>query len=285
MKNSCIKFIAAALLLCVAHFEVHAQINLIQTFQPDNTLSGVVCLEKSGDKYYVLDQANHMFTLYNSDFSVFKTVSYPSGTNVGIWFVSETLFDLDSTDIEFLYEEYENPRYVMVLDEAGDTLLYRPNALVSNSNVHGPYAGARTSQRGVVNIDSGAILTVVPQGSTDLEVYSLPGQVKPCKCFCSADNGNTSGRPERDPSANDEGLIYPNPVRSGMTVKYRMPNDFQNGVLVFYDVNGVRVLRSDLRTRTTPITLTESSFPAGTYFYQFEQEGKAIGAKKLIVIR
>ena len=95
-------------------------------------------LENSGEKYYVLNQAEQAVKIYNSNFTLWKTISTPIAANATFdWvdFVSETLINPDAA-IELTYTYHVN-------DAQGNLLYYVGNVvsetavLLSEANIFG----------------------------------------------------------------------------------------------------------------------------------------------------
>src|SRR3954467_12825003 len=86
--------------------------NLIYWFRP-------VQISENETKYYIADTASNTFNLYNMDFTPFMlNIPVPepfinmTGSTPALFqaiYISRTLFDCDSTNIEFAYEAATDP--------------------------------------------------------------------------------------------------------------------------------------------------------------------------------
>ncbi len=102
-----------------------------------------VLLEKSGEKYILLDIANGVAKIYNSNHSLWKTVStpFPALTyNSDISFVSENQINTDSDlEIGYIYFNNVNKQYEgRIVNEKNEILMTFPNAsILSISQIDG----------------------------------------------------------------------------------------------------------------------------------------------------
>ncbi len=70
------------------------------------------------------------------------------------------------------------------------------------------------------------------------------------------------------------------------TIRYFVPEAARTAELVVTDLNGLEVLRQDLRTRGAgSLSFKAGAHPAGTYLYQLLLNGRIAGAKKMIIVK
>jgi len=93
-------------------------------------------LENSGEKYYLTDKVNNTVNIYNSNHSLWKTVSLPKPTNAtytDIDFISETQINPDGLlEIGYTYSEkvgYETSYLSKIVNENSVELLSVPNSM------------------------------------------------------------------------------------------------------------------------------------------------------------
>lgn len=266
----------------------NAQITLENTY-PLRSLP-LIKLERAGYKW-CLSSYGTGFTLYNLDHTVYKQVSLPtlpSSTNsIKISFITETLFDTDSSDIEYAVS-YDNGggffafNSFRVFDEAGNTVFAKDSAapVISIPGDISDY----TYPTYIYNTPSGAKM-VLSNGSITLGtpvsyVYSLPGLLE-----CGICDGQQSGglgwfSPEQQFGFS----VSPNPTNSFSLVKYELPDDVNEASLIIYDALGAEKRRYTINRQSSQLMLPVTEFPAGTYFYTIDIPGRSISAKKMIVV-
>jgi len=82
-------------------------------------------LENSGDKYYLLDRANGVSRVFNSDHSLWKTIPLPkpaAATYNYVTFISETLINSDAL-LEIAYTYRQSTFETRLINENGELLL------------------------------------------------------------------------------------------------------------------------------------------------------------------
>lgn len=292
------KSITASIVICLGFVAARAQYNPFNLVYEDVTESGAststrgfVCLEGVGQKHVNYDMENQQIILRNADFSLYKTINmpvFPWGPVDYIAYVSNTLFDTDASDIEFIVirEDYVNAPELFIYREDGTLLMHLPDRRLGLPAVEEAHAHA--SGAAIVNSTAGALMRVYVATTPwedwhHAQYYTLPGRLVKCNCYCENNNDDVLPAPDV-PEHEDEGHVYPNPVKSGESITYDMSEDYRSGSLLFYDSRGTHLKTFALRSRENTIPLDRDTFPAGSYFYQFESEGKAVGAKTLIVV-
>ena len=130
-------------------------------------------------KYVVIDSASNTFDLLNLDYTIFLAgIQLPASLNTyQILYVSRTLFDCDSSNVEFMYEapnDYSATFYILRTD--GTILLQKDSA-------RSPYRigcfGGSQDTRPIFNTENGAKLQLFygVGALKTLEIYSLCGSL------------------------------------------------------------------------------------------------------------
>ncbi len=249
----------------------------------------LIRLEKSGYKWMITDRVNKAFTFLNMDHSLFRQFNYQadSATNLSyaIEYISEVLFDNDSTDIEFLldYNQWPNThRYIKIVDEAGNLLFYRDSALIKTGSFDEGFKNMLTA--GITNTDSGAIMILrigeVPSGLS-VETYRLPGYYE---CSVCADEHLKLQMPMAvNPHTvnNDQNFLnaYPNPSIDATTIEYHLPLKFKTGKMTITDMNGKLVKTYNISQLSTKVIIEKGELRSGTYTCTIEAGGEMVSKK------
>ncbi len=269
----------------------NAQINLEKTFSPEDFSSiTVVHFPINGTKlisYEYIYEGESSLKLYNSDYTLWKTIKIPKGYYVttvesryltGSQFkceITEALFDTDPSTIEVaLYDE--NSRNIKIAQDDGYVI----------------FESKSLSDLGVIKVDNGYKLVEtqyimenqIPK-TTAWNIYSLPGTL-PCNDCTNNNNGNTGERPITFEGTG--GFLsnpIPNPSSTEVSIGYKLPTSSQNASLQIYDVNGVSVKQVKLHAEQRNITIDVHGLTSGTYFYIINTDRGISSAKKMLVIK
>lgn len=285
IKNRFLLFILSCL-----SFTVQGQIVQETTNYP--TGLRMVHLEYSGFKYVYYDAITTQIRLYNLNHSIYKVITVPSQPNaysITIQYVTERLFDNDSSDIEYAAIILQNPvppgHYdTKIYDEFGNTLLSVDSATFYyglGGNFGNPVSVP------IFNSDSGTKMIMWYQNGpvrTSL-IYCLPGRLENEQYV----NGSCSG----DPMSNDPNIIsgpemqnpYPNPTNNTTTVPFKLPEGETQGELVFFDVAGNEVKRYNVDNTFNEILISSSDLAPGTYYYNLQTTRQNSEGKTLVIIQ
>ncbi|HXD94752.1 MAG TPA: T9SS type A sorting domain-containing protein [Bacteroidia bacterium] len=276
------------LLLFVITISSNAQITLDNTYNSyfnagiNNTGFTVVNLSNSGYKYVNPFLRNGNIILYNLNHTIFKTLTYPpipSGGGDLLYFISETLFDNNPSNVEFLINRQTNNgnSSVYVFEENGAQLFFKDSVYIAGTNP-GMYPSPTTS---LFYTTSGVKLLLTALASDSVYVYNLPGSLVCSDCT----NSITSSRTENNNLQNNGITNYPNPAKNETTVAYDLPPGVTSADLVFYNITGQEVKRFKVSNAFKDILISTSDLEAGTYYYQLQASGVNSAGKKMIIIK
>lgn len=245
-----IKLIILALL---ASTSLNAQITLENTYNVSGSTAYLTALElsNSGYKYVVTEPSLFQVKLYNTNHSLWKTISVPtiSGyTLIGVYNISEGLFNIDNqVECVAYYADYTaNPvqLYVKVIDENGTVIKDIPNR----------------SYAGVVSTSANTFKLIVNDNDMLREVYSLPG------------TSSNLGIPN-DGVTEIIGLSYPNPSTQFITIPYNLNENSDLGIIKIYNVNGQIIETFNIDSNFNNLVLDISNYSAGSYRYSITVNG------------
>ena len=269
------------LLFCIFYLNSHAQISLDTIVHPWN-LFGYdfypVQISNSETKYITEDTVTNTFSLYNMDFTPYLlniSVPEPFAPSTKLYeviYVSKSLFDCDSTNIEYAYAaQYGNGNnrtfYIMRTD---GTQLFRLDSAVA------PYCfgclNGSQDIRPIVNTSAGAKLYIYhPQNTDNLEIYSLCGLVP-------------EGMTELHiPKLNSYVRLFPSPANGVITFLIDTPDNFNTYELIIYNSSGTENNKRPINSDIKEYKIDFSSFSSGTYFYKLSLKGKSIQSGKFVI--
>jgi hypothetical protein len=277
---------------------VSAQISLISSITtsnaPDPILPYLTKFHMSGYKYVTVDYANLVIKVYNTNFSLFKTIAFPATVggvtlnngNFTVAHLSQQLFDLDSL-LEYTMNVYTLGSIIKakfyVFKENGTQIFFRDSAMTENTiAVHDK---AIFNQEQLHFNGTGAVLRLQKtpyasgQGfSPTYLFYSLPGSL-PCS-DCSS--GVVTGKQSIAGSETTNAVFYPNPVTDQLKLKYELPKDYKTADIKIYDLQG-KLIETFKVTDTFDFIYLPSDYNNGLYLYSLSVDGKTIKTEKVIL--
>jgi hypothetical protein len=283
------------LLFCLS-FQLQAQITFEDTLS-FSTYSGLIRLQYAGDKYFFIKDTTSI-ELYNLNHTLYKSISIPNTTiyGGGIYsfipsFISETLFDNDSSTIEYLLGVMERPSgidyraHMHIYDENGNSLFFLDSCWYNSVGNSELYAYV---DKPVFNTDTGTKMilrrTLPPSniGTGPKLIFSLPGTLYiPCDCFTS------SGVPllvEENYLRDCPLKTYPNPSSDKTTIEYKLPEGIHEAELKILSMYGAEIKSFRITDRYKTIELNNEDIPSGNYYYQVVLPNGRRIANKLIVV-
>jgi hypothetical protein len=244
-----VKFIVSALLISSS---INAQISLEHTYSgnSNNSSIGFVNLSTSGDKYVINDVSLNQIKLYNSNHSLWKTITIPTIPNtIGYYYqnISENLFNTDNqVECLIIYQGATILDYqVAVINENGTIAFSKQSAAFS-----GILKTANNNFKLLLN----------DMASYDKLVYSLPGT--------SSNLGLPNGE-----AVGQVGVSYPNPTNQFITLPYDLNETNSTAEMNIYNINGQIIESFNIDNSFNSILLDLSNYTAGTYRYNITVNG------------
>jgi hypothetical protein len=246
------------------------------TLEFENTkyIMGPVKLSHSGWKYVdYSDLQNNQIRLYNLDNTLFRNLILPpridGAAPLAAFYFSETLFDNDSTDIEYYlgYIINNTHYYTRIANERGEIILEEDGATTFEVFTTGKYYYS------IYETDHGTKM--------QLYYFDQNGNYEKTKVFSLLGSypGGIEKRDEKDFA------IYPNPSDGFNTIKLNNQANLKNGFINIYDSRGTMVKKITIDSNVNEIKLDNSDLKAGVYLYEiFSNESFCISQKKVIIV-
>ena len=231
-------------------------------------------------KYVSVNQKTNGFSLYNMDMSPFLTnVIVPTTTDsikngFVIIYITNTLFDCDSTNIEYVFEKPVGitPMPSFKVLRTDGTLLLKVDS------ARGPYcygcSGGAFELKPILNTPQGAKLFLDILNPTGLGI----------KIFSLCDELPTSylKLPSHTPSYLK---LSPNPTSGELIFDIDYPNNIEDFQLQVVDANGQVFKQENIPRGQTRYILDAADLSSGTYFYTFASKRKAYQTGKFVLTR
>lgn len=260
------------IIILISKFSVKGQITLENLYTDKNNFK-LANLTQSGYKYYLLDVFNQQLNVYNTNHSVYKTITLPSISNytcMQVTEVSDKLFNSDTLLEYCVYFKASSPinDFWAVLTETGNTILNCGNR----------------AEPSVYNIGGNIfkLVTIKVTGGTykdSVKVYSLPG-TKPCDA-CGGPTGIIKNNPKTITDLNP----FPNPSSDKITVPYELLNNEKEAILTLYDTNGRAVKEYKIDANFNSLILDTQELSSGAYYYNIVTKSRVLTSKKIIIVK
>lgn len=272
------KFLIAILILISMNSK--AQITLDTTIVPiDGWGFDVypVQISPTETKYLFADTITNTFSLYNMDFTPFMTnIAVPepfASWTFQVIYVSRSLFDCDTSNIEYVYEaslgNNNHPFYIMRTD---GTQLFRLDSAIGHYGVGGIMGGSHVMMP-IENTSAGAKLYLHHAsvgGGQAVNIYSLCGNL-PEEVFDLTHLSQSFVK------------IFPNPTANILTFQVILPDNVNECELVIVDNNAREIKREKIGLGYDKHIIDVSNFSSGTYYYSLCTKNKAYQSGKFII--
>lgn len=235
-----------------------------------------VQISSSETKWYFADTLTNTFSLFNMDWSLFLAnipVPEPMGLDFQVLYVSRTLFDCDSTNIEYMYEApINNTKTFRIMRTDGTVLL-------SVDSANAPYCfgscgGGGQNTVPIINTSDSARLFVQKYtlGYQQIFIYSLCGSL-PTDVFDFSLGNHVFVK------------IFPNPSSETLTFEINPPDNQNLYDLVILDSDSKELKREKITAINQRFTMSVKDFASGTYLYQLASKDKISQSGKFIVAK
>jgi Secretion system C-terminal sorting domain len=278
------KIVYLIILLC-ALYNCKAQITYEATYQnaalfyPSMPAElGIVNLGSQDYKYYLFNKTLHSLKLYDLNHSLYLTVNVPaiSSSSYLVQYISRSLFDCDSTTIEYLINGF-SPNQVKIYRTDGTLLLAEDSA-----HAYSTVSNAVTVERNCIRTTPAGTKMMLDYDDGTARIFALCGSL-PCPIDCGGSEGGSTSVNQLYNT--NSGNPYPNPSSNQTHIPYHLPQGEPTGEIIFYDLAGAEVKRYKVDTSFTELILTASDLAAGSYYYQLQTPHSKSEGKKLVVIK
>jgi len=231
-------------------------------------------------KYVLLDFKTNGFSLYNMDMSPFMTnipipVSDSLKNGFTVIYITKTLFDCDSTNIEYVYERpyggrNEDPFRVYRTD---GTLLFQVDSSVGAFGVG--YYGGSVDIRPVLNTSNGVKLFLQKKNNqfgSGILIYSLCDEL-PVGMYDFSDNNKNLVK------------IFPNPAYKELNFEIMPPNNLNEFEMIIYDSNTSERKKINVSKMQNRFSLDVSDFSSGAYFFSLISNNEVYQTGKFIITK
>ncbi|MEP7169348.1 MAG: T9SS type A sorting domain-containing protein [Bacteroidota bacterium] len=229
-------------------------------------------------KYVMWDYYNCSFSLYDLNNSPYllnipiPLIVCDSGSFYGLGYITTTLFDCDSTNIEYaMIGSGADPTKKFWIYRTDGTLIFSKDSATTNWCV-GCLGGSKVIN-GIENTPAGAklFLFTIVAGQTVNYVYNLCGTL-----------------PEEIKEIGHSGMFvkeYPNPSDKQFIFDVTLPNNYEDFELTIFD-SSVHPVKSVSVTGThTRVNIDPESMSSGNYFYSLHNKNKIFQTGKIILTK
>ncbi|MEO8085941.1 MAG: T9SS type A sorting domain-containing protein [Bacteroidota bacterium] len=268
------------LILLMAGTKAQSQITLEHTI--DSTLYGYTFypakISNTETKYVFLDTATNTFDIYNLDFSPFMTnISVPHSLNNGnsyfyfILYLSRTLFDCDSSNIEYMFTAQNEPGQQLWIMRTDGTVLFHADS------TRGPYClgcpGGTSLLRPILVTENGTKMILMKDNfaaGRAISIYSICGTP-----------------PDPVYEIPNEGLnyldIYPNPASMQINFNFHPRDNLNNYELDILNNNSQLLKKIKLGNSDKIFDFNVRDFSNGIYYFSLSAKNNVLQTGSFII--
>lgn len=228
-------------------------------------------------KYVSINQKANGFSLYNMDMSPYLTnVIVPTTTDsikngFIVTYITKTMFDCDSTNIEYVYESPVAGRKPFKILRTDGT------ALLNIDSARGPYCfgcfGGAYDLRPVINTPQGTklFIDILNPSGLGIKIFSLCDELP--SSYLALPNLSSHIR------------VSPNPTSGELLFEINYPNNLEDFELIVVNTNGEVIKKENIPRGQTKYAFDAAELSSGTYFYTFASKKKAYQTGKFVLTR
>ncbi|MEL6630689.1 MAG: tail fiber domain-containing protein [Bacteroidota bacterium] len=127
------------------------------------------------------------------------------------------------------------------------------------------------------------------KAQTEQEMAAKDARIADLEAAVAALQGTTVEAPANSTwSSFGEAELFqntPNPFTEQTTIRYNLPQDFENAALYVYDMNGRQVNSFNNLSRKGSLTIEGSTLDAGMYIYSLIVDGQEVATKRMILTK
>ncbi|MBL7800985.1 MAG: T9SS type A sorting domain-containing protein [Chitinophagales bacterium] len=271
--------ILIAFFLTVSCLRLTAQITLEHTF--DSTAYGsdlyITDIGNNNSKFVFIDTATNSFSLYNLDANPFLLnipTPDPILPDYTVAYITNSLFDCDSTTIEYAFMSYLTPNLPFrVLRSDGTVLLHVDSA--QGPVCYGCIAGTKEIVP-IVNTQEGAKLVLFKYNSSYIGktlIYGLCGTLPTTNNIFNFSQDKLFVK------------VYPNPTAMSINFDVTLPDNQKEYEIIIFDSGGGKLKSEVINSSTKKFTLDVSNLTNGAYFYSLSNKTKNYQTGKFVITR
>ena len=240
----------------------------------------VLLIDHDMPKILVYEPSENHFDLYNEDYTLYRSVDIPyeyqGSAQYNMFHVSRTLFDCDSTNIEYLISwSGQSQTWSKVIREDETELLSEEDVIYNAYNIAVP------ESNGIVSGPNGSLLHLEGgfSGSPLSRVFQLCGQLPR---NTSRLDSTMTGLTEVDQPL-DQLKLYPNPSDSQINIDYDLEGN-KKGVLEIYNMEGQLIEQKNLGDFFDKVMLDVSEYTSGTYIVKIQTDNGEVLSERFIKV-
>ena len=266
--------VAMFALLTMTSAKINAQVTLEHQYYIYHKDFYPINLGNNDYKYVITDSLG--FSLYNLDHSPYLLnvvtpfpLLQPSGFHYEIAYISKSLFDCDSTNIEYVLTigNVASNFYVYRTD---GTLLFERDSVTGSYNIGG-YDGSLILQP-IVNTPNGTKLFLQDNKGGDYDsvyVYSLCGTLATSKKETKLEKSFVQ--------------VFPNPASGIINFEINQQNHQEKFKLTIYNTSFQKVDEAIINSKNYQLDIKQKSLSSGTYLFDLRTDRKVFQTGKFII--
>lgn len=254
--------------LCITFsFPAYSQLDFVGSY---DALARLIYLSDNEPAIMIYDAGDELLELYNTDLTLISSIDIPveyvGSGQYNLYHPSRTLFDCDSTNIEYLisYGSMDlSEAFVKIIREDGTVIFDLPEHIFADESTVSTNPSLYSS---MVEDDEGVVFAFLNEGIPGLgptSLYRSCGSIPGCQLPCNG-NGISVGESEFSNPPNDF-LLYPNPGNNQFAIEYELSEAYSKANLSLVGMNGQIVLEKMVGPSMNYILVNTSNLASGRY--------------------
>jgi hypothetical protein len=266
-------------LLLFPFFKSDAQITLENTYSSLTGQANNIFITNIGSnnyKYVVWDMFGGTFSLYNLDHTPYllntPLAVSDSAHYYQLGYITSTLFDCDSTNIEYaLIGNSPDPSKQFLVYRTDGTLIFSRDS-ATTAFCLGCLGGSQEIL-GIINTPFGAKLNLITfvNGHYDFSVYSLCGSLPETQSVLDLNPNSSYVK------------VFPNPSSNNIQFQIVSPTNYDEYSLVIFNSQYQIIKSLDIQGTINNVKLNCESFVPGTFLYTLQNKNKIFQSGKFII--
>ena len=185
-------------------------------------------------------------------------------------YITRSLFDCDSTNIEYIYEEASNSNRTFYIMRTDGVQLFRLDS------ANGPYCfgdclGGSDWVKPIIRTSAGTKLILQRPYPKGIKIYSLCGNLPSTYLYSMSDMNQSFV------------TVFPNPTSGYIVFHVNMPNNSEQFEVIIFDSNARECKRQVIDADSNSFTLDVSQYSSGNYYYTLCTKNNAYQKGKFII--
>lgn len=244
-----------------------AQLEFVGSFE---TMARLIYLSDDEPAIMIYFPTDELIELYNTDLTLIESIDIPveyvGSGQYNLYHPSRSLFDCDSTTIEYLisYGSINDAQaYVKIIRDDGTVIFDLPGHIFADEST---ISANPSLNAAMIEDDDGVVFAFLNEGiagNGPTSLYRSCGSIPGCSLPCGESDVNVGGNELSRPL--NEFIVYPNPGNDQFAIEYELAREYSEANLSLVNMTGQVVLEKRVGPAMNYILVNTSNLSSGRY--------------------